>query len=91
MSFNMQKLKVVLPYLLVVILMLVVSMNVDAQCPMCRMSAESNLKNGGTMGNSLNFGILYLLALPYSLAMVLGYLWYKNRKNNEEDFDPRNN
>ncbi len=27
---------------------------VQAQCPMCRMSAESNLKNGGTTGRGLN-------------------------------------
>ncbi|HOY15132.1 MAG TPA: hypothetical protein PLY70_18425 [Saprospiraceae bacterium] len=79
-----------IPLILIVFLMLVFVLPADAQCPMCRMSAESNLKNGGTMGTSLNFGILYLLALPYSLAMVLGYLWYKNRKTNEE-FDPRNN
>lgn len=85
----MNKYRRFLPYLLV-FLMIIFVVSSDAQCPMCRMSAESNLKNGGTMGTSLNFGILYLLALPYSLAMVLGYLWYKNRKTNEE-FDPRNN
>lgn len=86
----MNKYRRFLPYLLVVFLMIIFVISSDAQCPMCRMSAESNLKNGGTMGTSLNVGILYLLALPYSLAMVLGYLWYKNRKTNEE-FDPRNN
>ncbi len=53
---------------------------VEAQCPMCRMSAESNLQNGGTEGKGLNTGILYLLALPYALIGGLGYVWYRNKK-----------
>jgi hypothetical protein len=44
------------------------------------MSAESNLANGGTEGRALNKGILYLLALPYTMVMVLGVVWYRNRK-----------
>ena len=53
---------------------------IEAQCPMCKMSAESNLANGGTEGRALNKGILYLLALPYTMVMVLGVVWYRNRK-----------
>jgi len=52
----------------------------EAQCPMCKMSAESNLANGGTEGKALNKGILYLLALPYTMVMILGIVWYRNRK-----------
>lgn len=59
---------------------------VDAQCPMCRISAESNLKNGGTEGRGLNAGILFILSLPYVLVGGLGYIWYRNRiKNHAED------
>ena len=53
-----------------------------AQCPMCKMSAESNLKNGGTAGNGLNAGILYMLALPYTLVGVIGFIWWRNNKRN---------
>lgn len=53
---------------------------IEAQCPMCRMSAESNLANGGTEGKGLNNGILYMLSLPYLLVATLGFVWYKNRK-----------
>lgn len=67
-----------------VILVFVVSEPALAQCPMCKMSAESNLKDGGTMGRGLNMGILFLLGLPYLLVGTLGYLWYKNRKNYDE-------
>lgn len=65
--------------LFILILMCLV-LYVDAQCPMCKMSAESNLANGGTEGRALNKGILYLLALPYTMVMVLGVVWYRNRK-----------
>ncbi|MCB0649648.1 MAG: hypothetical protein KDC85_00075 [Saprospiraceae bacterium] len=57
-----------------------VSTPVEAQCPMCRMSAESNLKNGGSEGKGLNSGILYLLSLPYFLIGGIGYVWYRNKK-----------
>jgi len=56
------------------------SAQAQAQCPMCRMSAESNLKDGGTAGKGLNAGILYMLATPYLLVGFFGYMWYKNRK-----------
>jgi hypothetical protein len=57
-----------------------------AQCPMCKMSAESNMRDGGTEGKGLNTGILYMFSLPYLLVGTLGFLWYKNRKR-EEPFD----
>lgn len=58
-----------------------------AQCPMCRMSAESNLKNGGTAGKGLNNGILYMLATPYVLIGAVGYVWWRNRRRKEEELD----
>jgi hypothetical protein len=51
-----------------------------AQCPMCKMTAESNLKNGGTMGLGLNTGILYMLFTPYLIVGALVYLWWRNKK-----------
>lgn len=58
---------------------------VNAQCPMCRMSAESNLKNGGTNGQGLNNGILYMLITPYLLVGVVGYIWWRNRRREGEE------
>lgn len=54
-----------------------------AQCPMCRMSAESNMQNGGTAGAGLNLGILYMLAMPYLLVATIGFIWWRNRKKQE--------
>lgn len=55
-----------------------------AQCPMCRMSAESNLENGGTEGRGLNTGILYMLAAPYLLVGAIGYIWWRNRRKDSD-------
>jgi hypothetical protein len=77
-------------YTVVVVLLIFVCFflfgnDVAAQCPMCKMSAESNLKNGGTMGRGLNQGILYMLAAPYVFVGALAYLWIRNRKEVIED------
>ncbi|SMG49090.1 hypothetical protein SAMN05661096_03558 [Marivirga sericea] len=52
-----------------------------AQCAMCRATVENNVNNGEIgIASSLNFGILYLFAAPYLVAMVIGVLWYRNSK-----------
>ena len=68
---------------LVIFVLLLVTESLLAQCPMCRMSLESNLEDGGTMGRTINAGILYMLGMPYLLVGLLGYIWYKNRKKME--------
>ena len=54
-------------------------LDVQAQCPMCRMAVESNQQNGGTSAQGLNNGILYLLTMPYILIGSLAFIWYRNR------------
>jgi hypothetical protein len=67
------------------VLQLSTPVDVQAQCPMCRMSAESNMKNGGSAGKGLNAGILYMLATPYLLVGILGFVWYRNRQKTSEE------
>jgi hypothetical protein len=56
---------------------------VSAQCSMCTINAEQGVKNGNTTTAGLNTGVLYLLAIPYLLATVVGIIWYKKyRKKN---------
>ena len=60
----------------------------QAQCPMCRMTLESNLKNGGTSGQGMNKGIFYLLITPYLLVGSITYMWWRNRKvKSEQDLE----
>jgi hypothetical protein len=55
-----------------------------AQCPMCRMTVESNYANGGGEGRGLNNGILYMLATPYVLIGLIAYFWWKNKVKEED-------
>lgn len=72
--------------MLILLLIAVFAVDLVAQCPMCRMAAESNLQNGGTEGKGLNTGILYILMLPYLLVATLGFVWWrKNKKAKEEE------
>lgn len=50
----------------------------EAQCPMCRASAESNLRSGGQAATGLNQGIAYLLFMPYLMLGTLGLIWWNN-------------
>jgi hypothetical protein len=73
--------------LLPLILFLVFDSVVFAQCAMCRASIENNVSNGETtIGAGLNTGILYLFAMPYLMAAVIGYLWYRNAKKRKTKF-----
>lgn len=52
-----------------------------AQCAQCKANVESasqDPNNGVAKG--LNTGILYLLAVPYVLALSVGIIWYRNHK-----------
>ena len=52
-----------------------------AQCAMCRASVENNVSNGETtIGAGLNNGILYLFVMPYLMAAVIGFFWYRAAK-----------
>jgi hypothetical protein len=78
-------LKFFISFGMIAMLLLLSNGDLLAQCPMCRMSAESNLANGGTAGAGLNAGILYMLATPYLLVAVVGFIWYKNRQKDTEE------
>ena len=78
----MNKFRLVFVTFLVIGLMMC-SLDLVAQCPMCKMSAESNLANGGTAGKGLNAGIMYMLATPYLLVGTVAFLWLRNKKKME--------
>lgn len=80
----MQRLKsIFLSFLLVTLIQL----QAVGQCAMCRATIENNVSNGDTaVGAGLNTGILYLLAMPYLAALVIGVLWYRHAKKRKTKF-----
>jgi len=47
--------------------------DVDAQCVMCKAVAEDSAAEGA-VGRGINQGILYIMAVPYILIGVFGFL-----------------
>ncbi len=70
---------------LVVVLLVVLTPDVSAQCAMCRSVVESTVSNGrSVVASDLNFGIVYLLVAPYLLVAAVGYFWYRNSRKEYE-------
>lgn len=52
-----------------------------SQCSVCRAGAESNLNSKeNKRGAGLNNAILYLMSVPYVMAGIGGFIWWKHRK-----------
>jgi hypothetical protein len=76
--------------LLIVAFLAVATVDVSAQCAMCRSTLENNLSNGDPgIAAGMNTGILFLLALPYLAAVIIGFLWYKSTKDGGKDVSRR--
>lgn len=57
------------------------SAEVMAQCAMCRGSVQSTLGNGrNNVGVGINTGIAYLFVIPYLSVAVIAYFWYRNSR-----------
>lgn len=65
---------------LILLLLVMLSTDAEAQCAMCKASLESDMKTGGNAGRTINIGILFLLGLPYIIVGSIAYVWLRNRK-----------
>lgn len=67
-------------------LLLLIQLDVDAQCAMCRTTVESTVSNGrSNIATGLNTGILYLLTAPYLLVGAVAWLWFKQSKQEQQE------
>ena len=69
-----------------VVFVCVFSMDILAQCPMCKASVESSQASAGakSVGMGLNGGILMLLAAVYIIIFSVGIIWYRNYRKNQQ-------
>ncbi len=73
--------KTIKPLFLSVVVLLM-SLNANAQCAMCRAALES--EEGGVKAEAVNDGIVYLMVIPYVLVGVLGYAIYRLKTKKKE-------
>ncbi len=66
--------------LFVVAVLLLVGVQAEAQCAMCKATAESATEhvNKG-IGEGLNAGIVYLMMTPYLLLAVIGTIFFRKK------------
>lgn len=71
-------------YLFLILLFLLVVIDTQAQCAMCKSVVESNLESGDTIGSGLNDGILYLMAMPYISLGLIAFFWARHNKKQKK-------
>ncbi|MGK0391005.1 MAG: hypothetical protein ACI94Y_003765 [Maribacter sp.] len=83
----MKNTKYILATILLFIIAIILPFDVEAQCAMCKATAEQSDQVG------LNMGILYLFLMPYTIVATIAFFWWRNRKKESEisNFDPKMN
>ena len=61
----------------------VVPTDLVAQCAMCKGAAQTGL-DPENAGRSLNLGIMMMFVMPYLLVGGIAFVWWKNKKSDEE-------
>lgn len=61
--------------------MLLPPLSVKAQCSLCTKTAQ---QLGEKPAQGLNSGILYLMIMPFAIVGFIGFRWWKNNKEVEE-------
>jgi hypothetical protein len=71
--------RVIIILFLIVSFIVTLPFKINAQCPMCKQSLASARADGDTnVGETLNNGIMYLLAFPYVLVIIFLFLYFKS-------------
>lgn len=67
--------------ILLIVFVLLISLDVQAQCAMCRAVLESESSQSAAKG--INDGIMYLMVFPYLLMGGVGYMIWRSRKKSK--------
>jgi hypothetical protein len=51
--------------------------NANAQCAMCKASAETSIESGSTAAAGINKGVLYLFLTPYIVGGTIAFFWWR--------------
>lgn len=70
--------------LLLLILTAATVTGVKAQCSICTKTAS---QLGEKPARSLNSGIIYLMLTPFAIVGFIGYQWWKNEKENNQQVE----
>lgn len=68
--------------LFLLLLLLICTVNSNAQCAMCRAALENS--SGPIKAEGVNDGIMYLMVFPYLLIGLVGYAIYRMRSKKKK-------
>jgi hypothetical protein len=71
--------------LILLIALVFLAGDAEAQCAMCKASAETSVDGKSTNLVGLNRGILYLLSMPYLIGAILVYILWRARKSRQAE------
>jgi len=71
--------------LLLLVLLIILVVDANAQCSMCSAVVESSQKTGSEFAEGLNAGILYLMGIPYALLIGMGILLFRRLNQNRNE------
>lgn len=77
MHFDTINKKRILASIVLILIAVLWTNQVDAQCAMCKINAENASKDNQGFAEGLNNGILYLMGIPYLLLGIGGIIFYK--------------
>jgi len=67
----------------ILMLMIFAPVLLQGQCAMCKAVAETSQQGGSSVADGLNSGIVYLMAFPYLLMAVVGFAFYRYKKQSK--------
>lgn len=71
--------KVVFISIITIVLIFLFTDVADAQCAMCRQTAEKAAQENKGIGESLNTGIVYIMIAPYVLLGTLAFVFFRKK------------
>ena len=69
-------------FLIINLVIFLFSLQSLAQCAMCRAVLES--EESGVQAEAVNDGIVYLMAFPYVMVAIIGYVIYRMKYPKEK-------
>ncbi len=68
-----------------IVLLVGIAQSSWAQCATCKSAAATRDEAGNlVVGQGINTGILYLLAMPFIIGGIIGFIWWKYKSEFEK-------
>jgi hypothetical protein len=71
--------------LLLLMVFVFASQELQAQCAMCTAVADEAMKQGSSQGAGINKAVLYMFLMPYLIVATIGFIWWRKQVKAKEE------